>query len=77
MWNLQALSHFLRLIKNFLSPTGTDVGKFFGKYFQVRLMVTIQQQWRHLTHDYGLRKFQMSLMRDGENIDLYANEVQR
>ncbi len=64
------------LDKELLIANSTDVGKFFGKYFRSKADGDYSAAVKAFDPRVWLKKVQMSLMRDGENIDLYANEVQ-
>lgn len=64
------------LDKELLIANSTDVGKFFGKYFRSKADGDYSAAVKAFDPRVWFKKVQMSLMRDGENIDLYANEVQ-
>ena len=64
------------LDKELLIANSTDVGKFFGKYFRSKADGDYSAAVKVFAPRVWFKKVQMSLMRDGENIDLYANEVQ-
>ncbi len=64
------------LDKELLIANSTDVGKFFGKYFRSKADGDYSSAVKAFDPRVWFKKVQMSLMRDGENIDLYANEVQ-
>ena len=64
------------LDKELLIANSTDVGKFFGKYFRSKADGDYSSAVKTFDPRVWFKKVQMSLMRDGENIDLYANEVQ-
>ena len=64
------------LDKELLIANSTDVGKFFGKYFRSKADGDYSAAVKAFDSRVWFKKVQMSLMRDGENIDLYANEVQ-
>lgn len=64
------------LDKELLIANSTDVGKFFGKYFRSKADGDYSAAVKAFNPRVWFKKVQMSLMRDGENIDLYANEVQ-
>lgn len=64
------------LDKELLIANSTDVGKFFGKYFRSKADGDYSAAVKTFDPRVWFKKVQMSLMRDGENIDLYANEVQ-
>ena len=64
------------LDKELLIANSTDVGKFFGKYFRSKVDGDYSAAVKAFDPRVWFKKVQMSLMRDGENIDLYANEVQ-
>ncbi|WP_455080888.1 hypothetical protein [Prevotella melaninogenica] len=64
------------LDKELLIANSTDVGKFFGKYFRSKADGDYSAAVKSFDPRVWFKKVQMSLMRDGENIDLYANEVQ-
>lgn len=64
------------LDKELLIANSTDVGKFFGKYFRSKADGDYSVAVKAFDPRVWFKKVQMSLMRDGENIDLYANEVQ-
>lgn len=64
------------LDKELLIANSTDVGKFFGKYFRSKADGDYSAAVKAFAPRVWFKKVQMSLMRDGENIDLYANEVQ-
>ena len=64
------------LDKELLIANSTDVGKFFGKYFRSKADGDYSAAVKAFDPRLWFKKVQMSLMRDGENIDLYANEVQ-
>lgn len=64
------------LDKELLIANSTDVGKFFGKYFRSKVDGDYSAAVKTFDPRVWFKKVQMSLMRDGENIDLYANEVQ-
>ena len=64
------------LDKELLFANSTDVGKFFGKYFRSKADGDYSAAVKAFDPRVWFKKVQMSLMRDGENIDLYANEVQ-
>ena len=64
------------LDKELLIANSTDVGKFFGKYFRSKADGDYSSAVKAFAPRVWFKKVQMSLMRDGENIDLYANEVQ-
>ena len=64
------------LDKELLIVNSTDVGKFFGKYFRSKADGDYSAAVKAFDPRLWFKKVQMSLMRDGENIDLYANEVQ-
>ena len=63
------------LDKELLIANSTDVGKFFGKYFRSKADGDYSAV-KAFDPRVWFKKVQMSLMCDGENIDLYANEVQ-
>lgn len=63
------------LDKELLIANSTDVGKFFGKYFRSKADGDYSAAVKAFDPRVWFKKVQMSLMRDGENIDLYANEV--
>ena len=62
--------------KELLIANSTDVGKFFGKYFRSKADGDYSAAVKAFDPRVWFKKVQMSLMRYGENIDLYANEVQ-
>ena len=64
------------LDKELLFANSTDVGKFFGKYFRSKADGDYSAAVKAFDPRVWFKKVQMSLMRDGENIELYANEVQ-
>lgn len=64
------------LDKELLIANSTDVGKFFGKYFRSKADGDYSAAVKAFDPRVWFKKVQMSLMRDDENIDLYANEVQ-
>ena len=64
------------LDKELLIANSTDVGKFFGKYFRSKADGDYSAAVKAFDPRLWFKKVQMSLMRDGESIDLYANEVQ-
>ena len=64
------------LDKELLIANSTEVGKFFGKYFRSKADGDYSAAVKAFDPRVWFKKVQMSLMRDGENIDLYANEVQ-
>lgn len=64
------------LDKELFIANSTDVGKFFGKYFRSKADGDYSAAVKAFDPRVWFKKVQMSLMRDGENIDLYANEVQ-
>ena len=64
------------LDKELLIANSTNVGKFFGKYFRSKADGDYSAAVKAFDPRVWFKKVQMSLMRDGENIDLYANEVQ-
>ena len=64
------------LDKELLIANSTDVEKFFGKYFRSKADGDYSAAVKAFDPRVWFKKVQMSLMRDGENIDLYANEVQ-
>ena len=64
------------LDKELLIANSTDVGKFFGKYFRSKADGDYSAAVKAFAPRVWFKKVQISLIRDGENIDLYANEVQ-
>lgn len=64
------------LDKELLIANSTDVGKFFGKYFRSKADGDYSAAVKAFDPRVWFKKVQISLIRDGENIDLYANEVQ-
>ena len=64
------------LDKELLIANSTDVGKFFGKYFRSKADGDYTAAVKAFDPRVWFKKVQMLLMRDGKNIDLYANEVQ-